>query len=216
VDGDPGAPGEPGAPGAPGGPGPEGPAGAQGTQGNAGKDGQPGGAGGRGPQGTQGKTGKDGPKGPQGTQGKTGKDGPAGPQGDQGDKYAILPIGDGETFVGLFCAEMPEARFFDVYNILNSVEDERVVCHLDPRFIEVCVPGSVMPIAVAPNRPCKCGITVADGRIWIDLVDCKSGIPTRLIVTVSGVRRGRQDKRFPTFDAATAQKNSAFWGQAIN
>jgi hypothetical protein len=68
---------------------------------------------------------------------------------------------------------------------------------------------------VAPNKPCQVGVAIEDQRIVIELTGCKQGVPTRLIVTVSGVRCGRQDKRFPVFSAEAAQKNNEFWGQAL-
>ena len=196
--------------------GPEGPTGptgyrgAQGTQGTTGKSG------------SDGKDGKDGNRGQQGyrgTQGTKGQTGDKGPTGDGGgaqgsDKYAIVPLKGGKDYVGLFCAEMPEARFFDVYDILNNHSETRVVCRLDRRFIDVCVPGSLMPISVAPNKPCQVGVAINEGRIWIDLSGCESGVPTRLVVTISGVRSGRQGNRFPAFDADVAKRNQEFWEQA--
>jgi hypothetical protein len=125
-----------------------------------------------------------------------------------------MPLRNGAGYVGLFCAEMPEARFFDVYHVVNSNEDPHVVCRLDQRFLDVCVPGSIVPIAVAPDKPCQVGVRVDKGRVWIDLGDCPGGVPTRLTVTVSGVRRGRRGNRFPAFNAAAAQRNQAFWEQA--
>jgi hypothetical protein len=125
-----------------------------------------------------------------------------------------VPLRGGDNYVGLFCAEMPEPRFFDVYNIVNTSEETRVVCHLDQKFIEVCVPGSLVPIAVAPNKPCHAGISIDGSRLWIDLGNCPHGVPTRLIVTISGVRRGRQGTRFPAFSAEVAEQNQAFWEQA--
>jgi hypothetical protein len=125
-----------------------------------------------------------------------------------------MQIGDSKEYVGLFCAEMPEARFFDVYTLVNTAEESRVVCHLDRRFLDVCVPGSIVPIAVAPNRPCQAGIWIQDGRAWIDLSECPHGVPTRLVVTVSGVRRGKQGDRFPAFTVEAARQNRAFWEQA--
>jgi hypothetical protein len=105
-------------------------------------------------------------------------------------------------------------RFFDIYDIDNVQQAPNVVCPLDHRFVEVCVPGSIVPVAVAPDRPCQVGIVVRNGQIWIDTADCPRGVPTRLVVTISGIRDGKQGDRFPAFDAATAQRNKAFWSQA--
>jgi hypothetical protein len=223
--------GDPGPFGAPGPPGEAGTDGLDGLDGLNGLPGPPGPAGPTGPrgaQGTQGKKGDTGDKGPTGDKGGRGSQGPPGSKGSQGskgptgdgggaqgsDKYAIVPLKGGKDYVGLFCAEMPEARFFDVYDILNNHGETRVVCRLDRRFIDVCVAGSLMPIAVAPNKPCQVGVAINEGRIWIDLSGCENGIPTRLIVTISGVRSGRQGNRFPAFDADVAKRNQEFWEQA--
>jgi hypothetical protein len=169
----------------------------------------------------QGNTGNSGPQGTQGNQGNTGSTGNQGPQGNkgpdgsQGDKYAIVPLHGGkDDYVGLFCAEMPESRFFDLYDVSNIDEGSHLVCRLDHRFIDVCVPGSIVPVSVAPNRPCQVGVAVKDGGIWMDIVASTHGVPTRLTVTVSGIRRGKKGDRFPAFKADTAQRNRAFWSQA--
>jgi hypothetical protein len=194
-----------------------GPAGAPGSQGKTGATGPAGstGAAGSGSQGPQGKTGATGATGAAGSTGATGDTGATGPTGAAGEKYAILSLTNGKGYVGLFCAEMPEARFFDVYEIVNTEEADRVACRLDARFIDVCVPDSIIPIAVSPNRPCRLGTTIREGRIWIDVADCPRGAPTRLVVTVSGVRRGSGGNRFPAFAADVAERNQKFWQQAL-
>jgi hypothetical protein len=167
--------------------------------------------------GSQGQTGSQGADGKQGATGNKGPQGDKGPAGDGGDKYAIVSVHNDtrQMHVGLFCAEMPEARFFDVYDIVNNHGDTHILCPIDPIFTDVCVPGSLVPIAVAPNKSCNVGVMVDNGRIRLDLDDCKFGVPTRVIVTISGVRRGRQDKRFPTFTPEAAEQNQAFWDQAV-
>jgi hypothetical protein len=76
------------------------------------------------------------------------------------------------------------------------------------------VQGSIVPIAVTPNKPCHAGAVIRDGRVWIDLGDCPKGVPTRLTVTISGIRRGKQGNRFPSFAPEVARQNQAFWAQA--
>jgi hypothetical protein len=66
-----------------------------------------------------------------------------------GMKMAIVPCQS--DFVALFCVESPEVRFEDVVRVPVTGPVTRAV--IDPRFIEVCEPGSIDVISVNLAAP---------------------------------------------------------------
>ena len=146
----------------------QGPQGSQGYQGVQGPQGSQGyqGVGSQGPQGPQGAPGSQsggsqGPEGPQGVPGNQGygyqgPEGPQGPQGPPGLKTAIVPC-EGEH-VALFCVESPDVRFEDVVRL--PITGPITTKTIDPRFIEVCEPGSIDVISVTSPLPALIGAVV--------------------------------------------------------
>lgn len=117
----------------------------------------------QGPQGEPGSQGygSQGPQGPQGEPGNQGygyqgPEGPQGPQGPPGLKTAIVPC-EGEH-VALFCVESPDVRFEDVVRL--PITGPITTKTIDPRFIEVCEPGSIDVISVTSPLPALIGAVV--------------------------------------------------------
>ena len=61
-------------------------------------------------------------------------------------------------YTALFIAEMPEVRFDDVMTA-TVVEDETCLT-IDPKFMEVCEPGSVQVCGCVPDQPIPVGAVV--------------------------------------------------------
>ena len=74
---------------------------------------------------------------------------------------AIVPASWSPTgYTALFIAEMPEVRFDDV--MTASVIDSESLLEIDPKYLEVCEPGSVRVCGCVPDLPVLVGATVAD------------------------------------------------------
>ncbi len=245
-----GATGPPGPPGPGGGPqGPTGPVGGMGPEGPQGPSGPAGAAGaqgpGGGPPGVQGPSGPEGSQGPQGpgggpqgpsgptgptgpastVPGPTGPPGPIGPRGLPGDpcagKLAIVPFRD--HFVGLFCTEMPEARFEDLLTYTLGVQHHQPTVELliDERLTDVCEEGTLAVVSVTANKPLRIGTSITRrlgqtfAVLHFNATELREYMFDRLTVTLrlSGVRRGLTE-RFPVKTAEQMQHNNEFWRRA--
>jgi len=141
--------------------------------------------------------------GPFGPPGPTGATGPTGPP----DKTAILPW-RGE-FVGLFCVESPSVRFEDVVRVV--LQGPETVHRIDPTFLDCCEPGSVEVVGVVSPLPTLIGAEIVDNLVRVRV----SGRPPDYVVlTLSGIRAGRRDVRFPRYSESQMHRNNEFWGQA--
>ena len=138
--------------------------------------------------------------------------GPQGPQGSPGMpgmKMAIVPCQN--DFVALFCVESPEVRFEDVVRVLVTGPVTRTA--IDPRFIEVCEPGSIDVISVTSPLPALVGAAVEGTEI---VVRVAGDLPPHVIVTLSGIRSGSCNIRFPQKTRDQMQRNNAFWSNAVS
>ena len=85
---------------------------------------------------------------------------------------------------------------------------------IDPVFVEVCEPGSILVSAIVPDLPIPCGAKVQAGQLTVSLADSPMGLPTEATVTVRGIRKGFAGVRFPTKTKAEMEHNHAFWSRA--
>jgi hypothetical protein len=161
----------------------------------------------QGPQGSPGMDGMPGMQGPQGNPGMDGMPGMQGPQGPPGDKMAIVPFED--RYLGLFCVESPDVRFEDVVRV--PITGTTTTISIDPRFLGVCESGSVEVISIATPVPALAGAMVAGESLRIQIT---GALPPFVIVTLSGIRRGRNGVRFPLKTREQMLRNNSFWDQA--
>ena len=138
-----------------------------------------------------------------------GPQGPQGPAGMPGMKMAIVPCQS--DFVALFCVESPEVRFEDVVRVPVTGPVTRTV--IDPRFIEVCEPGSIDVISVTSPLPALVGAAVDGSEI---VVSVAGDLPPYVVVTLSGIRSGSRNLRFPLKTRDQMQHNNAFWSNAVS
>lgn len=177
------------------------PAGQRGATGPKGDKGDTGDTGPQGPAGVDGAQGATGATGPQGPQG------PEGPQGPAGDKTAIVPAGD--AFVKLFCVEQPEPVFHDVMRIQVNGQMARVP--IDKTFLDVCEPGTVVPISVVKDQLCDVAVRILHGHVEVQIGQM---IPLTATVILQGVRRGCVGRRFERTTREAMERNNRFWAQA--
>lgn len=181
--------------------------GPSGPTGPTGPTGPPGSTGPSGPTGPTGSPGSQGPEGPGGPEGPEGPEGPQGPTGPTGDKMAIVPADDRR--VGLFCVESPDVRFEDVMRV--ELDGAERVIPIDPVFIAVCEPASLLVVGLVPSTPANIGAEVLNNCLVLR-VDGR--VPKSVTVKLSGIRRQRGGVRFPRFTEQEMLKNNAFWDQA--
>lgn len=136
------------------------------------------------------------------------------------DKYAIVPSKDGD-FVSLACTEMPETRFEDIMKVslvdcvlLNDSKDLIINADIDEEFLNVCEEGTIDAISCVASDPAVVGAKVIDDKIQISVIaqyDC----PEFVVVKLSGIRKGRLNKRFVKFTEDEALRNNQFWGSWV-
>jgi hypothetical protein len=119
-------------------------------------------------------------------------------------------------YTALFTLESPEVRFDDVLTAEVSGAETRLP--IDPKYLEVCAPGTVEVCGCVPNRPVLIGAAVEDGAVVIRLFNhkdtktqrlfsfvpsCLCGEkknppqPLRVVIRLTGIRKGFADHRFP-------------------
>jgi hypothetical protein len=142
--------------------------------------------------------------------GPGGAPGMTGPTGPEGSKMAILTIQNEPR--GLFCMEMPEARFEDVLTF--TLDGTWTEIDIDPLFIESCEVGSILAVSLVSNKWAPLGAFVEDDKLYVHHKE-DSEIEEEVFVTVklSGIRRGMTE-RFPVFNARQMEANNKFWSSS--
>ena len=133
-----------------------------------------------------------------------------------GSKFAIVPVRD--TYLGLFCTEMPESRFEDIVEVTIPYGDLAATASLDRDYLATCEPGSVKIVSVVTNYPALVGAEVlckdqdvCDIMVTLDTF-CSNSV--RVTMKVSGIRKGFRNTRFPTFSQEEMRSNNAFWSSS--
>jgi hypothetical protein len=90
---------------------------------------------------------------------------------------------------------------------------------VDKLFCEVVDIRSIVVVSVIPNRAALVGADVFSNGVSCDLwlmlsVPDNAPMPTKLVVTIRGIRKGRTGVRFPAFTEAQMHKNGQFWRSA--
>jgi hypothetical protein len=115
------------------------------------------------------------------------------------------------------CIESPVAWFFDVARIPMAEADTEVRAPVDPLFVKASEPGSIRVLSTQPDVPLAgmLGAFVNDRNQLV--VRCPPGQGTALSVTVTlaGARKDAT-QRFPVYSEEQANRNQAFWDQAVH
>ena len=127
---------------------------------------------------------------------------------------AIIPASWASTgYTALFIHEMPEVRFDDVI-IATVPQSDASQVQIDSRFVEACEPGSLEVCGIAPDKPISVGASVHGDRIWIRCAPPEPGESVRLVLRVTGIRRGFAGKRFPLRTREQFEANERFINSA--
>lgn len=130
-------------------------------------------------------------------------------------KTAIVPcrLRRGPTkYIGLFCTEMPDARFEDIV-IVKVGRRRQVRRQLNAMFSRVCEPRSIVISSLVPSHPATVGARLERGQI---VVECSTRPDRSLTVTLrlTGIRRGFKDRRFQQFTRDQMLANNRFYAKA--
>jgi hypothetical protein len=109
---------------------------------------------------------------------------------------------------------MPETRFEDL--MVLELRGQETEAAIDTRFLEVCVPGSILVKSVVTSAPLCVGAIVNGGSVVIHTPSGHTRGGVYATVTLSGVRKGRAGRRFPTFSREQKERNDRFWTQAYD
>jgi len=111
-------------------------------------------------------------------------------------------------YTALFIAEMPEVRFDDVMSA--TIVDTETVLAIDPKFIEVCEPGSVQVCGCVPDVPVLVGAVVENNAVRVRLGAREADDPVTLTIRLTGIRRGFHSHRLPDRTKAQFLANEEF------
>ena len=90
---------------------------------------------------------------------------------------------------------MPEVRFDDV--MTAAVVENETFLPIDPKFLEVCEPGSVQVCGCVPDLPVPVGAVVENGAVRVRLGVRDEDHPVALTIRLTGIRKGFRLQRFP-------------------
>ncbi|HOA51052.1 MAG TPA: hypothetical protein PKI05_02270 [Thermogutta sp.] len=126
---------------------------------------------------------------------------------------AIVPASFSPTgYAALFIHEMPEVRFDDVMVVKVPMEDQEIA--IDPRFIEVCHKGTIEVCGIVPEKPILVGARAVGDKIRLSFAEQDPKHAVRLVLRLTGIRRGFAGKRFPRRTREQFLANEAFINSA--
>ena len=129
------------------------------------------------------------------------------PSGSSSSKStAIVPASWSPTgYAALYVAEMPDVRFDDVMVVSVAGDGEFPI---DPRFLEVCEPNSLEVCGTAADVPVAVAAAVVGNAVRVRLA---AGSPqTRLVIRLTGIRKGFDGQRFAPRTKAQFESNERF------
>jgi len=107
---------------------------------------------------------------------------------------------------------MPEVRFDDV--MVVNVPQENQDIKIDPHFVEVCERGSIEVCGIVPDKPILVGARAHGDKIRLQFAQEDSKHAVRLVIRLTGIRRGFAGKRFPRRTREQFLANEAFINSA--
>ena len=126
----------------------------------------------------------------------------------EADKYAIVESPKPDTYVSLACTEMPETRFDDIVKL--DVVEQSFSYDLDETYVFVCEEDSIEPISYVCDLPAIAGLKVQSGTLFVNFSELTE-LPNSITIKLSGIRKGRADKRFVEWTREQAMENAHFW-----
>lgn len=111
-------------------------------------------------------------------------------------------------YTALFIAECPEVRFDDV--LVATIPKIDGCLPIDPRFLEVCEAGTVEACGCVVDAPVLVGATVEGCHVRVRFAEENPLERVRLVVRLTGIRRGFRGHRFPDRTPAQFEANERF------
>ena len=90
---------------------------------------------------------------------------------------------------------MPEVRFDDVMVVTANSRDGTYP--IDPKFLEVCEPHSIEVCGTSVDLPIAVGAVVSEENVRVRLSGIQWEGPTRVVIRLTGIRRGFRNLRMP-------------------
>jgi hypothetical protein len=78
-----------------------------------------------------------------------------------------------------------------------TVTDPETWLTIDYRFVDVCDRGTIQVCGCVPDLPVLVGAVVQDDRIRVRLGQRQTDEPVRLVIRLTGTRKGFRGHRFP-------------------
>jgi hypothetical protein len=110
-------------------------------------------------------------------------------------------------YTALFTLESPEVLFEDV--LLTRIPQKAATLKIDPRFVEVCEPRSIVVSGCVPDVPAVVGASVEGGLVRVRFA-VEDDQEVKLVLRLTGVRRGFAGLRFPNRSRRQFEANEAF------
>lgn len=111
-------------------------------------------------------------------------------------------------YTALFVEEAPEVRFDDVMTVHTGAADALFM--VDPKFLEVCEPGSLEVCGTASDLPVMVGAKVEGENVRVRVKGNDEGAEVRVVIRLTGIRRGFAGLRFPDRTAEEFEANERF------
>jgi len=125
---------------------------------------------------------------------------------------AIVPASWSPTgYVALFIHEMPEVRFDDIMVVEIPQRNQEIP--IDFRFVEVCEKGSLEVCGFASDKPVALKAKVVGDKVQLEFEQEKEE-KIRIVLRLTGIRRGFAGKRFPRRTREQFLANEAFINSA--
>lgn len=112
----------------------------------------------------------------------------------------------------MFVEESPEVRFDDI--MVVEISDKDMLFDIDPRFLEVCHPGSVLVSGCVPDVPCMPGAVVEGGQVRVRTLRVGGFDVVKLTLRLTGIRKGFLGHRFPDRSQRQFEANEKFINSA--
>lgn len=122
---------------------------------------------------------------------------------------AIVPASWSPTgYTALFIAEAPEVRFDDVMvAVVLRINNDLPI---DPKFLEVCEPGSVQVCGCVPDRPVLVGAVVEGASVRLRFAEEDATESVQVVLRLTGIRKGFYGHRFPDRTQTQFEANERF------
>jgi hypothetical protein len=125
-----------------------------------------------------------------------------------GKSTAIVPVPWNRTgYAALFVTEAPDVRFEDL--LIATLKSTTTRVPIDLRFLSVCDAGTIEVCGCVPARPVAVGASIEGDQIRLQTAR-RPQQPLRVVVHLSGIRRGFRQLRFPSRTKAQFVANEAF------